>query len=281
VSSHSFQPAEGLLPVEPTRPLAAYIGGKRNLAKRLIQRISAIPHTTYAEPFIGMGGIFLRRNFRPKAEVINDWSADIATFFRILQRHYVAFLDMLRFQLTTRQGFEELLRTDPTTLTDLERAARFLYLQRTSFGGKVAGRVFGVSPSTPARFDITKLAPLLEAAHERLASVTIERLPWAEFIPRYDRPGTLFFLDPPYFGSEKDYVDDDRQPLFERSEFEAMATMLGQLQGRFLLSINDHPSVREIFAGFAFEEVETTYSLAGGAHAKRVGELIISGGGSG
>ena len=60
-----------------------------------------------------------------------------------------------------------------------------------------------------------------------------------------------------------------------------MATMLGQLQGRFLLSINDHPSVREIFAGFAFEEVETTYSLAGGAHAKRVGELIISGGGSG
>jgi DNA adenine methylase len=281
VSSPSFIPAEGLSPVEPTRPAAGYIGGKRNLAKRLVQRINAIPHITYAEPFVGMGGIFLRRDMRPQAEAINDWSADVATFFRILQRHYVAFMDMLRFQLTTRLGFEQLLRTDPTTLTDLERAARFLYLQRASFGGKVAGRVFGVSPTTAARFDITKLAPLLEAAHERLASVTIERLPWAEFIARYDRPGTLFYLDPPYYGSEKDYVGDDRQPLFERREFEAMADQLAGIQGRFLLSINDHPDVRAIFQRFDFEQLETTYTLAQQGPGKAVGELVISGSGSG
>lgn len=281
VSSPSFTAAEGLLPVAPTRPAAGYIGGKRNLAKRLVQRINAIPHTTYAEPFVGMGGIFLRRDMRPQAEAINDWSADVATFFRILQRHYVAFMDMLRFQLTTRLGFEQLLRTDPTTLTDLERAARFLYLQRASFGGKVAGRVFGVSPTTAARFDITKLAPLLEAAHERLASVTIERLPWAEFIARYDRAGTLFYLDPPYYGSERDYVGDDRKPLFERREFEAMAEQLGSIQGRFLLSINDHPDVRAIFKSFEIEAIKTTYTLAQNGPGKSAGELVIFGGGSG
>lgn len=281
MSSLSFTPAEGLSPVSPTRPVAGYIGGKRNLAKRIVARISTIPHSIYAEPFVGMGGIFLRRDYRPQAEAINDWSADVATFFRILQRHYVAFMDMLRFQLTTRLGFEQLLRTDPTTLTDLERAARFLYLQRAAFGGRVSGRTFGVSPSTPARFDITKLAPLLEAAHERLAPVTIERLPWAEFIARYDRPGTLFYLDPPYYGCEKDYVGDDGKPLFSRAEFEAMAALLRTIKGRFLLSINDHPDVREIFAGFDFEEVETTYQVGGMDRAKRVGELIISGGGSG
>lgn len=281
MSSPSLPFAAGLSPIAPTRPVAPYIGGKRNLAKRVIARIAAIPHITYAEPFVGMGGIFLRRDCRPRAEAINDWSMDVATFFRILQRHYVAFMDMLRFQLTTRAGFEQLLRTDPTTLTDLERSARFLYLQRAAFGGKVAGRVFGVSPATPARFDVTKLAPLLEAAHERLASVTIERLPWADFIARYDRPGTLFYLDPPYFQSEGDYVGDDGRPLFERSEFEAMADLLGRLQGRFLLSINDRPEVREIFAGFDFEEVETTYQVGGMGRPKRVGELVISGGGSG
>ncbi|MBN8844838.1 MAG: DNA adenine methylase [Sphingomonadales bacterium] len=281
VSSPSYQVAAGLIPVAPTRPVAGYIGGKRNLAKRIVERISAISHTTYAEPFVGMGGIFLRRTFRPQAEVINDWSADVATFFRILQRHYVAFMDMLRFELTTRSRFEELLRTDPTTLTDLERSARFLYLQRTTFGGKVAGRSFGVSPTTGARFDITKLGPLLEAAHERLAPVVIERLAWADFITRYDRPGTLFYLDPPYYGSEKDYVGDDRKPLFERSQFEQMAELLGTIRGRFLLSINDHPDVRHVFRAFDFEEVETTYQLAGMARPKRVGELIISGGGGG
>lgn len=281
VSSPSKPIAAGLTPVAPTRPVAAYIGGKRNLAKRLVARIATIPHVTYAEPFVGMGGIFLRRNYRPRAEAINDWSADVATFFRILQRHYVAFMDMLRFQLTTRLGFEQLLRTDPTTLTDLERAARFLYLQRTAFGGRVAGRGFGVSPMNPARFDITKLAPLLEAAHERLAPVTIERLPWADFITRYDRPGTLFYLDPPYYRSEGDYVGDDGRPLFERAEFERMAELLGSIRGRFLLSLNDHPDVRAIFAGFDFEEVRTTYQVGGMDKAKSVGELIISGGSSG
>jgi DNA adenine methylase len=79
-------------------------------------------------------------------------------------------MDMLRFQLTTRAGFERLMRTDPTTLTDLERAARFLYLQRTAFGGKVTGRNFGMQDGCARRsFDVTKLGPLLEDVHERLA----------------------------------------------------------------------------------------------------------------
>lgn len=268
--------ADGLSPVSPTRPVAAYIGGKKNLAKRLVERIATVPHTTYAEAFVGMGGVFFRRTSRPQAEAINDWSMDVATFFRILQRHYVAFMDMIRWQLTTRAGFETLLRTDPTTLTDLERAARFLYLQRTSFGGKVVGRGFGVAPQNPARFDVTKLGPLLEAVHERLAPVVIERLPWADFLRRYDRPTTLFYLDPPYYGCERDYGDDEGKPLFSRAEFETMADLLAGLEGRFILSLNDHPDVRAIFAGFQIEEVQTTYSIGGNDNAKKVGELIIS-----
>lgn len=261
-----------LQPVHPVRPAAGYIGGKRNLARRLVKLIGSVPHETYAEVFVGMGGIFFRRTSRPGAEVINDWSEDVATFFRILQRHYVAFLDMLRFQLTTRAGFERLMRVDPATLTDLERAARFLYLQRLAFGGKVAGRNFGVTPSAPARFDVTKLGPMLEAIHERLAGVVIERLPWADFIARYDRPGTLFYLDPPYFGCERDYGEG----LFDRSHFVLMAERLAGLKGRFILSLNDRPEVRETFAAFRIDEAETTYSLPGTDKARRAAELIIS-----
>ena len=196
---------ESIRTVAPTRPVAGYIGGKRNLAKRLVARIEAIPHRTYAEPFVGMGGVFLRRRRLPKAEVIDDLNRDVATFFRVLQRHYLAFMEMMRFQLTTRAEFERLAATDPATLTDLERSARFFYLQRTAYGGKVAGRNFGVSPVSPGRFDILKLAPMLEDLHERLAGVTIECLPFEAFIPRYDRKGTLFYIDPPYYGSESDY----------------------------------------------------------------------------
>jgi DNA adenine methylase len=129
----------------------------------------------------------------------------VATLFRILQRHYPQFMETLKFQIASRCEFERLLASNPDTLTDLERAGRFLYLQRLAFGGKVAGRSFGVDTNGPSLFDLTKLGPLLDAIHERLAGVVIECLPWADFLERCDSPATLFYLDPPYWGSETDY----------------------------------------------------------------------------
>ncbi len=262
-----------LSPVTPINPVAPLLGGKRNLAKRICARIEQIPHATYAEPFIGMGGIFLRRAMRPKAEVINDRSRDIANLFRILQRHYVQFLDVLKFGLTTRTEFERLVKVDPETLTDLERAARFLYLQRTAFGGKVSGRNFGVAKDRPGRFNLSTLEPMLEDLHSRLSGVVIECLDWAAFIPRYDGPDTLFYVDPPYWGCENDYG----KRMFERADFQRLAEQLGNIRGRFILSLNDVPEVRAIFGGFQIDEAPTSYSI--GRHAgadTRAAELLIS-----
>lgn len=189
--------------------------------------------------------------------MINDYSKDVSTFFRVLQRHYQAFLDMMCWQITTRSEFDRLVGTDPATLTDLERAARFFYLQRTSFGGKVNGRTFGTSPSEPGRFNIVKLAPLLEDVHERLSGVVIERLSYQAFIPRYDREGTLFYLDPPYWGNENDYGEG----LFGRGDFEQMAELLAGIKGRFILSINDRPEVRDVFKEFTLQPVSLTYTV--------------------
>ncbi len=258
--------------VIPANPPAAYIGGKRILSKKIIERLRSIPHDGYAEPFVGMGGVFLRRPFQPKLEVINDINGEVANLFRILQRHYPQFMDTLRFQITSRREFERLQRCDPSTLTDLERAARFLYLQRTAFGGKVEGQTFGVTRTTGSRFNVSKLGPLLEDVHERLAGVVIENLPWATFIERYDREGMLFYLDPPYWGNERDYGAD----VFGRGDFEHMAEVLKGLRGRFILSLNAAPGVFEMFRAFSVEEVDCTYSVSGGA-GKKVREVIISG----
>lgn len=257
-------------PVAAVKPAAGYVGGKKQLAKSIVERIERIPHATYAEPFVGMGGVFFRRNIRPKGEVINDRSGDVATFFRILQRHYVPFMEMLKWQLTGRHEFERLKASDPSTLTDLERAARFLYLQRTAFGGKVAGRNFGVDPMG-GRFNVTKLAPMLEDLHERLAGVIIECLPWQDFMRRYDRPGTLFFLDPPYYGNEDDYG-----PLFKREEFAELATVLRGLQGRFIMTLNDRREVRDLFEGFSMTKAKVTYTISDRGRTS-AGELIFTG----
>lgn len=260
-------------PVRPIRTLAGYVGGKRALSGTLVERIAAIPHTVYAEPFLGMGGVFFRRPSRPKVEAVNDVSNDVVTFFRVLQRHHGAFMDMLKWQIASRAEFERLTQVDPATLTDLERAARFLYLQRLSFGGKVTGRSFGIATTHSAHFDVGRLAPLLEAAHERLAGVYLERLPWRDFIARWDRPETLFYCDPPYFGVENYYGDG----VFPREDFEALAQTLQAIKGRFVLTLNDVPEVRRLFAFAAADEVSLNYWVGGGKPA-RARELIITGG---
>ena len=256
--------------VKPAAPVAPWLGGKKRLHGRIIQRIEAIPHRTYIEPFVGMGGVFLRRRFRPTLEVANDLNGEIINLFRILQRHYPQLMEVMRFQLASRREFERLRATDPATLTDLERAARFLYLQRLAFGGQVGG-VFGVAATNGPRFSLARLEIILEEARERLDGVVLESLDWADLIDRYDSDRALFYLDPPYFGGEADYG----KGMFDRGQFAKMADQLAKIKGGFILSINDTPEIRETFAAFRFEEVSLTYTISAGA-GTQAKELIIS-----
>ena len=85
----------------------------------------------------------------------------------------------------------------------------------------------------------------------------------------YDRPETLFYLDPPCWGCENYYG----KGLFERADFRRMAELLGGLKGAFVLSLSDVPEVRELFGRFRIERIGVTYKTNG---TKRVTELLIS-----
>ena len=207
-------------------PLAPYLGGKFRLSKRIINKIEQVPHKIYAEPFVGMGGIFLRRTQIPKAEAINDINGELVNLYRIVQKFPEELCRSIELRLAARQEFERLRKIPPETLTDIERAVRFLYLQNLSFGGKVADQAFGVSIGRPARFNFVKMQERIRAGAERLASVTIERLDFEKFITRYDTKDTLFYLDPPYWGNETDYG----KGIFCRADFERLRDCLRALK---------------------------------------------------
>ena len=255
--------------VKPVVPVAPYLGGKRALSRRLVALIDRVSHDAYVEPFVGMGGVFLRRTRAPSLEVINDLSGDVANLFRMLREHRCALAQLVDGQLTCRGDFERLVRVDPCDLTDLQRAARFIYLQRVAFGGKITGRSFGVTMDG-ARFNTNKLLPVLEAVGARMAGVVVENLAFDRLIPRYDRPGTLFFIDPPYWGHESDYGVG----MFGRADFEVLAGLLSRLKGAFIMTLNDRPEVREVFGAFDLHPVGLNYQLSGRATPAR--ELIIT-----
>lgn len=253
------------------RPPAAYMGGKRNLAARLCALIDATPHHSYIEPFVGMGGVFLRRSRRPTVEVINDLSGDVANLFRVIRRHYQPLVDELAFLPASRAEFDRLKAVDPRTMTDIERAVRFLYLQRLTFGGKVVSRHFGVDKTTSSRFNPAKLRGELRMLSRRLEPVKIEQLPYGECISRYDRAGALFYLDPPY-----DETTGYGVP-FGRADYVAMAEQLAAIAGDFIMSINDTAFIRETFAAFDIQEAPTTWTMSAKAigSGQKVTELII------
>ena len=265
-------PLRGIAPAEP---LAPWFGGKKYLATRIIERIEVVPHDCYAEPFCGMGGVFLRRARRPRSEILNDANGEIVNLFRIVREHPDELARQFDWALSSRTEFGRLVATPPGILTDVQRAPRFAFLQRLSFGGKPATDVtpgqMGPSPHHPAKLTAPRIRRLIEAAHTRLEGVHVECLDWAEFIRRYDKPFTLFYIDPPYWGHETDYG----KGLFARDDFTRMAELLRGIKGRFVLSLNDRPEVRTLFKGFKIEAVETRYS-ANAKSTRRARELLIS-----
>jgi DNA adenine methylase len=248
------------------KPIIPWIGGKRRLAKQLLPMFP--DHTCYVEPFCGAAALFFLKPIS-KAEVINDLNSDLVCLYRVVQHHLDEFVRQFRWALASRELFKWLQDTPPHTLTDIQRAARFYYLQRTCFGGKVNGRTFGADPSGPPRLNLLRLEEDLSQAHLRLAQATIEHLPWEECIYKYDRPTTFFYLDPPYWQTEGYGVS------FPWEEYEQLAASMRRLKGKAILSINDHPAIREAFSGLPMQSVGINYTVGGGRHGRESRELII------
>ncbi|MYH91062.1 MAG: DNA adenine methylase [Gammaproteobacteria bacterium] len=247
------------------------MGGKQKLALHIAGKIDGIQHKCYAEPFCGMASVFFRRERRPSSELLNDINGDVVNLFRVVKEHQDEFLRLLDWMLASRKDYDRLVDTPPETMTDIQRAARFLYMQNMKFGGKVFGNTginFGPHSMHPFRRD--RMAEKVRAGHERLQGVTIENLHWDQFIERYDRSFTLFYIDPPYWGHTKDYG----KGLFSEEDIRRMAELLRSIKGRFILSLNDREEVRDVFSGFRIEGIMARWSL--NPKRERVGEVLIS-----
>jgi len=246
-------------------PIIPWIGGKRRLADLLIPRFPQ--HHCYVELFAGGAALYFLRPPAP-VEVINDVNGDLVNLYRVVKHHLEEFVRQFKWALSSRELFRWLQDTPPDTLTDVQRAARFYYLQHQCFGGKVAGQTWGTATTAPP-VNLLRIEEQLSAAHLRLQATYIERMHWLECLQRYDREHTFFYLDPPYWQTEGYGVG------FGFDNYEAMATALRTLKGKALVSINDHPDIRRVFDGFHMESLDISYTVGGGDKAAARKELVI------
>ena len=244
----------------------SYLGGKNRVAQKII---SLIPeHNCYIEAFCGGAQVFFHKQ-PSQVEILNDLDEEVFNFLRVCQLHHGELIRYLQFCTVSRKWFELFQKQDPQTLSDIQRAARFFYLQKNCYGGLINRQHFKVSVQDGPNYNPHRIPMVLHLAHERLLSVQLECLPYQEILSRYDRSDTFFYLDPPYFGlphykfnlAENDYVE--------------LASLLKALKGRFLLSLNDRMEVRKIFADFKISKLSFAYSAQPKA-GKKYNELLIS-----
>jgi len=247
-------------------PIIPWIGGKRRLVKTLLPLIP--DHQCYVEPFAGGAAMFFMRPAPAKVEVLNDRNSELVNLYRIVQHHLEELVRQFKWALVSREMFKWLNITPLETLTDIQRAARFFYLQHMAFGGKVAGQTFGTATTTKPGLNLLRIEESLSAAHLRLAQVFIEHLSWQDVVKRYDRPHTFFFMDPPYWQTTG-YGSD-----FPWPEYEQLAATLGALKGKAIVTLNNHPEIRRLFKSFDTQMVPIRYTVGGG-EGNPASELII------
>ena len=248
-------------------PIIPWMGGKRRLSKHLLPLFPE--HKCYVEPFCGAAALFFMKE-PAKAEIINDINGDLVNLYRVVQNHFEEFVRQFKWALTSRTVFEWEQMKNPETLTDIQQAARFYYLQKLAFGGKIDGQSYGTATTSPPRLNLLNFEQDISQAWLRLSRVNVEHLQWDKCIEKYDRKHTLFYLDPPYWKTAGYGVD------FGIEQYEKMASMARSVKGKMVISINDHKDMRRIFDGLKMKTVDIKYTV--GVTKSRVtkSELIIT-----
>ena len=203
------------------------------------------PHSTYVEAFAGGLAVLLAKPRSP-AEIVNDINGDLVNLYRHAQYHLDPLLDEIRWTLSSREELEGLLAQPG--LTGLQRAARFLLLNRMSFGG--GGANFAVTrQAQPSRENILEA---LRGMNKRLDKVAVENLSWERLLKLYDDPRTLWFFDPPYSAGKV-----ENYSAWSPETMAAFAQRVLELEGDWIVTVNNCSENRRHFAGHEITPVTT------------------------
>ncbi len=173
----------------------------------------------------------------------------MVNLYRVVRDAPDELAEVLELLPRSRALYEE-LREAAKAADPVASAAAYYYLVKNAFSGQL-GCGFSSSKKYPGKYSM--LADFKSWAR-RLNKVTVENLDYADCLRRYDSPETVFYLDPPYVGTERYYGGD-----FTPADHERLRDILSGLKGRWLVSYNDCAEVRALYEGLNFEEIRPPY----------------------
>ncbi len=263
------------------RPFLKWAGGKSQLLPYLLE-LTPKQFNKYIEPFVGGGALFFALG--NSNSILADSNEELVITYTTVRDDVENLIDRLRSFVNNKTTFYQIRSLDTSELSDLERSARLIYLNKTCFNGLYRVNQKGEF-NTPYNGAIGAnfLQPdVLRKASATLKGTTIVSGDYKDVLRTNAAKGDFIFLDPPYLPVGK-YADfkrytKERFYIKDQEELANEFTKLVDLGCKVILTNSAHESIMELFKNYDRKIVNSKRLISSDAKT-RVGEdLIVLGG---
>ncbi len=231
------------------KPFIKWAGGKQQLLTHLIKNVPS-NFNCYYEPFVGSGALFF--GLKPKEAVISDVNSELVNCYLSVKNTPDELISLLKTHINTPEYFYKVRATKTEGLNNLERASRFLYLNRTCFNGLYRENKLGQFNVPFGKYKNPDIAQEIKIKNASIAlkNTKIIEADYKKSLKKAKK-GDFIYLDPPYYplGGYSDFKRYHKV-FFERKDHEELASLFELLDKRgcyLMLSNSDTEFTRSLY----------------------------------
>ena len=268
-------------------PILKWVGGKRQLLKDIVPMIPS-DFSTYVEPFFGGGAVMFE--IQPKKAIINDYNSELINVYNTVKNNPEELIEILKKHQENNSSeyfysIRELDRVDEqySLLTNTEKAARIIYLNKTCYNGLFRVNSSGQFNSPYGKYKkpniVNEDVVRTMSKYFNTNNVTVLNGDFKEALKGL-RKGAFVYFDPPYMpiSSSSSFTGYTEKGFNEEKQRELKneCDKLSAKGIKFLQSNSDCEFIRDLYKGYSIKTIKAKRAINSKGSARgEINEVLI------
>ena len=265
--------------VQKYKPILKWAGGKTQLLEHLLPKIPK-EYNKYIEPFFGGGALFFA--LKPKNSIIADSNPELINLYRVIAKDVNSLISELKNLKNEKDLFYDMRRKEFSELSEIEAAARTIFLNKTAFNGLYRVNKKGQFNVPFGYYKNPKILDedILLAASKLLKKTKILLGDFKDILCENAKKGDFIFLDPPYLPVSKysDFKRYTKEQFYEKDQI-SLANLVNKLSKKgchILLTNSNHPLIHELYKDFNIDIYKTKRNINSKSTNRKGEDIIVS-----
>ena len=265
--------------VQKYKPILKWAGGKTQLLEHLLPKIPK-EYNKYIEPFFGGGALFFA--LKPNNSIIADSNPELINLYRVIAKDVNSLISELKNLKNEKEFFYDTRKKEFSELSEIEAAARTIFLNKTAFNGLYRVNKKG---QFNVPFGYYKNPKILDedqllAASKLLKKTKILLGDFKDVLCENAKKGDFIFLDPPYLPVSKysDFKRYTKEQFYEKDQI-SLANLVNKLSKKgchILLTNSNHPLIHELYKDFNIDIYKTKRNINSKSTNRKGEDIIVS-----